>query len=324
MLTGLVFNIQRCSLHDGPGVRTTVFLKGCPLRCLWCHNPESQSPRPELIVHPDRCVRCGACWDACPRERRDMPRVAPLLDNSHCTGCGQCVDGCPHDARQLDARRMTVQQVLAEVLRDRIFYDDSGGGVTVSGGEPLMQADFVQSLLAACRTAGIATAVDTCGDAPREQLLATAALADLFLYDITLMDERRHRQATGVSNRRILDNLQALAAVHRQIWIRVPLVPGFNDEVADLTAIARLAAVTPAVRQVHLLPYHNWGLHKRRRTDTLDRLAAVSPPSPEAVARAAEPFQTLGLDVRFGGMAERPLAPQRAEQRADHQESGKR
>ena len=207
---GVVFNIQKYSISDGPGIRTTVFLKGCPARCWWCHNPESQAPLPETTVIASRCLGCGECSVVCPRGGGGgYTRGAAA-----CILCGACVEACPSGARHQTGTEMTSAQVLAVVMQDRIFYEESGGGVTFSGGEPLMQFEFLKALLATCREEGIGTAVDTGGFAPLEQLLEVAALADLILYDLKLMDDQRHRAATGLGNRQVLENLAALGRVH--------------------------------------------------------------------------------------------------------------
>jgi len=312
MQTGLVFNIQRYSIRDGPGIRTTVFLKGCPMACSWCHNPESQSPEPEISVVESRCIRCGACWEACPQRGEDGDGAntgRPVVpDEGVCTRCGACVEACPTGAREMIGRRMAVDEVLEAVLRDRIFYDDSGGGVTFSGGEPLSQPAFLRELLEASRRERLHTAVDTCGHAPRDELLAAAIHTDLFLYDLKLVDDERHRRYTGVSNALILENLEALGRSHKNIRLRIPIVPGVNDDAENLRAAARLAASLPGVRQVDLLPYHDLGRHKAargERDETTPPVAAApgGDPATAAVdlAAAAEPFRTLGLDVRTDG-----------------------
>jgi pyruvate formate lyase activating enzyme len=289
-----VFNIQRYSLHDGPGIRTTVFLKGCPARCLWCHNPESQSFAPEVFVLETRCASCGTCAAVC-------PHGAPPPGSGLCTACGACVEVCPAGARQLAGREMTVAAVVDEVLRDRVFYEESGGGVTFSGGEPLAQPEFLAALLAKCRAAGIHTAVDTCGFSSRERLLALAPLVDLFLFDVKLVDDSRHRALTGLPAAPILDNLRSLAAVHANVWIRVPVVPGHTDAEADVAATAALVADLPRVRRVSLLPYHRTGTPKLRRLGRTSPLDALAPPSPGRLETLAELFRERGLAVQIGG-----------------------
>jgi pyruvate formate lyase activating enzyme len=299
MESGLVFNIQRYSIHDGPGIRTTVFLKGCPLDCWWCHNPESQAPEAEVVVIEGRCVQCGECRVVCPREGPSKP-VAPEPP-LRCMRCGACVEACPTGARQMIGRRMTVAEVMAEVVKDRIFYEESGGGVTFSGGEPLVQSKFLAALLDACRAEKIHTAVDTCGFAPKEDLLAVAPRVDLFLYDLKSMDEAGHTQYTGASNVSILDNLQALGQVHRNIWIRVPIIPGVNDSADQLDAIARRAASTPGVQQVNVLPYHEAGAYKSSRVGAPCRMENVVPPSSEHMEDVAAKFRGFGFNVKVGG-----------------------
>lgn len=278
MQTGLIFNIQKFSVHDGPGIRTTVFLKGCPLCCSWCHNPEGISPRPESIVVESRCIHCGTCHDHNERE---------------------AIEVCPTGARQLMGRTMSVAEVMTEILADKVFYDESGGGATFSGGEPLTQPAFVLALLEACRARGIHTAVDTCGFGRTEDLLAMAQLAEVILYDLKLMDETRHRQHCGVPNGSILANLRALAAVHNRIWIRVPVIPGVNDDAANLTAIAQFVATLPSVQQVNLLPYHKTGASKHRRVGYEYAHADLQPPSADQMATTARYFRNRGLKTEL-------------------------
>jgi pyruvate formate lyase activating enzyme len=292
-LTGRVFNVQRYSLHDGPGIRTTVFLKGCPARCLWCHNPESQSFDPEVLVVETRCVACGTCASVC-------AHGAPAPGSSLCTACGACVEACPTGARQLAGRETTVDAVMLDVLRDRVFYEQSGGGVTFSGGEPLAQPDFLRGLLEASRTAGLHTAVDTCGFASRERLLGLVPLVDLFLFDVKLVDDARHRALTGLPVAPILDNLRALAAVHADVWIRVPVVPGHTDAESDVAATAALVAGLPGVHPVSLLPYHRTGASKARRLGRRYPLDALLPPPGEHLAALAALFRNRGLAVAIG------------------------
>ncbi len=301
MSDGIVFNVQKYSIHDGPGIRTTVFLKGCPLRCRWCHNPEGLSPGPEIVVLETQCRLCGECLRACPNhaivaENGGFRHAAEL-----CSVCGTCVEACPSGARRMVGRRMTVSEVMAEVLKDRIFYDDSSGGVTFSGGEPLMQLRFLKDLLAASRSHGIHTAVDTCGFGARESLLSIAALTDLFLYDLKTIDQEKHVRHTGVANAPILENLSALGLVHSNIWIRIPLIPGLNDDEEDLNAMARFAASVRGVRQINLLPYHKTAIHKFRRLGQSYTLAQIADPAPERTEEIRQKLSAFGLAVKAGG-----------------------
>lgn len=300
MLTGLVFNIQKYAVHDGPGIRTTVFLKGCPLCCAWCHNPESISPRREILIAENRCLVCGACRESCPfKESVDGEGVLPTR-NDHCTLCEACTEACPTGARQIAGRKMTVEEVMAAVIQDRVFYEESAGGVTFSGGEPLLQPQFLREALASCRARGLHTAVDTCGFGCTDQLLAIAPLTDLFLYDLKLMDDARHHEFCGVSNSLILENLRRLAVIHDRIWLRVPLIPGVSDGAENLEAIARFAASIRGVQQVNLLPYHKTGLHKAHRLGRM-ALTDVEPPSSKRMEQALQIFTAFGLTAKVGG-----------------------
>ncbi|HYK91184.1 MAG TPA: glycyl-radical enzyme activating protein [Acidobacteriota bacterium] len=301
MSNGMVFNIQKYSIQDGPGIRSTVFLKGCPLRCWWCHNPESLSPRPEIVVLEARCRLCGDCVRACPNRATRGENVGIHYDFDACKLCGACVEACPSHARQIVGTRMSVPEVMAEVLKDRIFYDESGGGVTFSGGEPLMQPRFLKSLLIACRSQGVPTAVDTCGFGSRDFLMSIAPLTDLFLYDLKAIDDAKHLMYTGVSNASILDNLSALGQVHSNIWIRIPYVPELNDDDGQLEATARFVASIPGVRQANLLPYHKTAVHKFRRLGRSFKLEHVTDPSPDRLEEVRQKLSTFGLSVKIGG-----------------------
>lgn len=299
--TGLVFDVQRFSLQDGPGIRTTLFLKGCPLACWWCHNPESMTGAPEILVTPERCIGCGACADACPLGLPSGAGGGWALPKTSCEACGRCAEACPTGARRLAGRSMSVDEAVAAATRDRVFYDQSGGGVTFSGGEPLRQADFVIACLDALRARGVHVAVDTCGLVEREVLLRAAARTDLFLYDLKHMDAAAHAEITGVSNGRILANLAALAAAHDQIWVRVPVVPGCNDAPSNLARTAAFAASLPAVRRVSLLPYHALGEHKRERVGSGAAAFETSTPSADRLRDIAAVFEDAGLHTTIGG-----------------------
>jgi pyruvate formate lyase activating enzyme len=289
MSHGTVFNIQRYSTQDGPGLRTTVFMKGCPLACRWCHNPESQSRTTQFLRMENRCMACGRCS---PEERSGQ--VARDLD-------GEDLEACPTGAVQQVGETLEPDELVARLLRDRIFFDDSGGGVTFSGGEPLMQPGFLLETLERLRAEGVHTALDTCGFAPWGDLLAAAKLSDLVLYDLKLMDEARHREATGQSNRRILDNLQSLSRVHPAIWIRIPVIPGVNDDPANLEATARFLAPLAGVRQVDLLPYHPTGVAKFARLGLAYTLHDTPTPTQQRLESLAAVFRARGLATTLGG-----------------------
>jgi pyruvate formate lyase activating enzyme len=260
--TGTVFSIERYAVHDGGGIRSIVYLKGCPLRCLWCANPEGQEVRPQVFSFPERCIGCAHCEAACPGgAAHPADRHAPAA----CGGCGRCADACPADARRLFGREMTVEDVLQVVLRDRIFYRKSGGGITLSGGEPTAQPDFARALLASCRRRGLDTAMETCGHTTFPLLAGLAEHLNLILYDLKHMDREAHRQLTGVTNDLILENLKRLGSLGVPVLVRVPVIPGYNDAPANLKATAAFAAGVSAVQAVELLPYHNYGAGKYAR-----------------------------------------------------------
>ena len=297
MSAGFIFNIQRYSLQDGPGIRTTVFLKGCPLRCVWCHNPEGIFPATEVATFETRCQACGECAEAC-------PKALPHTSSDHgdlCDLCGACVEACPTGARHLVGRTITVADTLREILKDRVFYDDSRGGVTFSGGEPMAQFEFLRDILEQCRRHGIHATVDTTGFCLRDDLLAVAQLTDLFLYDIKVLDEARHLKYIGIPNGLILDNLRALSQAHRNIWIRMPIVPGLNDDQETIAATARFVQRLPGVTLVNLLPYHQTGIMKFKRLGKLCQLEGASSPSIADMEKLSQIFTSHGLTVRIGG-----------------------
>jgi pyruvate formate lyase activating enzyme len=301
LINGIVFDVKKFSIHDGPGIRTTVFFKGCPLRCWWCHNPESQAPEPELVFRAGRCIGCRACEAVCVQSAISWDGDAISTDRENCTLCGDCVEVCYAEAREIAGREMTVAQVMAEIEQDIPFYDESGGGVTFSGGEPLLQRDFLLALLRACVEKEIHTAVDTCGFAPWAILDSIRKHVDLFLYDLKLMDEARHRKFTGVSNELILKNLQMLSAQGHDIFLRVPIIPGINDDAENIRQIGTLAAALPHLKRVDILPYHRAAIEKYHRLDKVYGLPETRPPSDERISEIAEILREFGLQVEIGG-----------------------
>jgi pyruvate formate lyase activating enzyme len=297
--TGRVFDIQRFSIHDGPGIRTTVFLKGCPLRCRWCHNPESMHPEALLSFAVDKCVSCGSCVEACPNQAHvfDEQQVHVFL-REQCDLLGECAAVCPSGALELIGQDISCAEVLEPVLRDRLFYELSGGGITLSGGEPLLQIDFAAALLAGAKAAGLHTAVETAGHATFARLARVAPHTDLFLYDLKETDDARHREYTGVPVKGIQDNLRALHDLGASILVRLPTVPGLNDRPEHFRAIADLVRPLTGLLGVEVMPYHSLGIGKRHRLGLeSDRDIDPEPPSTATVADWVETLRSLGVRV---------------------------
>lgn len=265
-LNAIVFDIQKFSIHDGPGIRTTVFLKGCPLRCVWCHNPESWRPEPELLFTAAKCSGCRRCAEVCPTGVHSFTADGRHeLDRAACVRCGKCVELCPAEALELCGRSFTVEEVMAEVRKDCIFYENSGGGMTLSGGEPMMRPEFTFALLNAAKKEGIHTALESCGFARREEFERILPVTDLFLFDIKTMDEAKHLRLTGRDNRLILSNLEFLSGAGAEIVLRCPLIPGLNDTPDELARIGELAERLSGVTGIDVEPYHPLGVSKAER-----------------------------------------------------------
>jgi pyruvate formate lyase activating enzyme len=299
--SGTLFAIKRYALHDGPDLRVTVFLKGCPLSCAWCHNPEGMRPGPQILSIPSRCVGCGECLTACPRNALSAGPASVERDDTACTACGTCAETCPALAHEALGRNWTVAEVMAEVQKETPFFADSQGGVTFSGGEPLAQPDFLEELLLACGRLGLHRAVDTSGFAPAKTALRIARHTDLFLFDLKHMDPAAHRRATGVDNAPILANLRLLAETGTRVQLRLPLIPGFNDDDTNIRQTGLLAAALPGVDGIDVLPYHATAKGKYAKLGLPYPGADIPAADPQRTERAAEILRNCGLTVRIGG-----------------------
>jgi pyruvate formate lyase activating enzyme len=294
-VTGTVFNIQRYSIDDGPGIRTTVFFKGCPLSCVWCSNPESQNLAPELMHRDSICKRCYRCVAVCPVGAITVGANGIDIDREVCTVCGDCVDACPHDAMRITGKEMTVDEVFDVIARDMDFYRDSGGGITLSGGEVLLQPEFALELLKRCREAGLHTCVDTSGQGSTEGLQKLLPYVNLFYFDIKHLDPKVHRAQAGRTNENILRNFGVVAASDIPLAVRVPVVPGFNDTSDAISDIAELVATHAPRATVHLLPYHRYGQQKYEMLGLDYELAAAETPSQEFLQAARKIVEARGL-----------------------------
>ncbi len=300
MRTGLVFDIKKYSIHDGPGIRTTVFFKGCPLTCWWCHNPESRGVEAFVHYSADRCIGTGDCVQACPEGALSLSADGVLADAGLCCGHGACVEACPTEALQWVGERYTVPRIMAEVEKDRLFYEESGGGVTFSGGEPLLQWEFLVDVLDECGVRGLHRAVDTTGSTSSEVLEEVARRTDLFLYDIKTLDPALHKEATGVLLQPILDNLRQLLDAGSKVRIRIPLVPGVNDG-ENIDELGEFLTGLQGIEGVDLLPFHMSARDKHRKFGVPWLLDGIEPLAPEEVLAISSRLEGHGLTVKVGG-----------------------
>jgi pyruvate formate lyase activating enzyme len=300
MSKALIFNIQKFSVHDGPGIRTTIFFKGCPLTCQWCHNPESQSYQKEILIDRERCSLCGRCKEHCSQQAIQMVNGKVLYNKNKCNYCESCVDYCYSNAREIAGQEYTVSELMIEIQKDKAFYEQSGGGVTLSGGEVMTQIGFVAELVEACKEQGISVVIDTCGYAPQESFLRIMENVDLFLYDIKIMDSNEHRQYMGQDNALILENLKLLSNKGATIQLRLPLIEGINttddhiqmiiDFISDLT-----------IHSINLLPYHHMGKDKYKKLQMEYPLEQFSRPSEERLKEIQMMFIQKNYQVKIGG-----------------------
>lgn len=296
--TGTIFDLKRYSVQDGPGIRTTVFLKGCPLNCVWCHNPESQAHAPDVLYRPQLCIDCGACIKACPAGALAPAPKGVTLDHARCTRCGNCTRACPSGALTMVGRRISAGELVSEIARDAAFFDESGGGVTFSGGEPLAQPAFLADLLDRCGALGIHRTVDTSAYAEAGILADIAKRTDLFLVDIKLLNSAEHKRWAGVPNEPILRNIRWLSASGHPIKIRIPIIPGITDTPANLDAARDFIASLPNRPAVRLLPHHRAAMAKYERFGIPRRMPEAAEPTPEAVEVIADRMREAGLVVK--------------------------
>jgi pyruvate formate lyase activating enzyme len=296
MISGMIFDIKRYAIQDGPGIRTAVFLKGCPLDCWWCHNPEGQRAQPQLMFRSNRCKSSKACLLACPRDAITW-KEGSVTNWDECDDCGKCAEVCYAGAREIIGREIDINQLMAEIERDIPFYDQSEGGVTFTGGEPMQQREFLEEALLACKERQIHTTVDTSGHTSWENFSSILPLVDLFLFDVKLMDTDKHIKYTAVSNRRILDNLRKLSSAKAHIIVRLPLIPGINDDEENIELCGSFLAAIPYLDGVELMPYHEIGIAKYEALGMKYRLENTKSPTEEQIGKVEELLSNYHLPV---------------------------
>ncbi|SHJ29087.1 pyruvate formate lyase activating enzyme [Malonomonas rubra DSM 5091] len=302
MQSALTFDIKRYAINDGPGIRVTIFLKGCPLNCRWCHNPESISPQVQKLFTRSKCIGCGECVKVCPTEACRLTAEGIITDKELCTLCGKCAEVCPTLAIEMSGQQQTVAELLEIIEKERPFFNQSGGGVTFSGGEPLLYPDFLCEILNACGERNIHRCIDTAGLVKTETLLEVAKRTDLFLFDLKHMNSDKHKEWTGVGNELILQNLYALAESGADIQIRIPLIEGVNADTENLTAMATYVANLPGKKKpVSLLPYHNIATGKDQKLGQIRDMSGMEEPSAEKINKTIKLFAQYDLVATVGG-----------------------
>lgn len=302
MSNSLIFDIKRYAINDGPGIRIVIFFKGCNLHCAWCHNPESISPKAEKMYSPAKCIGCGTCVTACPENALTLTSQGIVTDNSLCQLCGKCAEVCPTKALEMSGKQMSVAEVMAVIEKERVFFDQSGGGVTFSGGEPLLHSKLLIPLLDECKRRGIHTAVDTAGNVNTEVILEVAKRTNLFLFDLKMMDAELHRKWVGADNELIQQNLKAIAEVGAEIIIRIPVIAGVNDTVQNFEQTAKFISELSGTKiTVNLLPYHNIAEAKYAKLWGQSSFQRMLEPSKTALSKAVEIFAGFEILATVGG-----------------------
>lgn len=301
MNAGVIFDIKKFAIHDGPGIRTTVFFKGCPLSCRWCHNPEGISSDLRLVYRDLRCIGCGDCVQVCLQKALEQTPQGIQIDHQRCNCCGDCAAQCPAEAMEVSGKCVTVDELVETIKKDTIFYDQSGGGVTFSGGEPLMQPEFLLAVLESCGRLSIHRTIDTTGHSEAETLAQIAAETDLFLYDLKHMDPLKHQEMTGVSNDLILSNLALLDSLDVEVNVRIPVVPGINTDDRNFERMGQFLSSLACTRKVSLLPYHAQAQGKYGCLGLNFDMPHTRAPAEDALQSVARNLRRFGLQIKIGG-----------------------
>ena len=299
-MKGTIVNVQRYSVYDGPGIRTTIFFKGCPLKCWWCHNPENIDLKEEVMSCEDKCTKCGRCIKICREEAIKLKNGNPFVELEKCKSCGRCAEFCISEAKEHIGKEVHVNELMDHIKKDIPFYEESGGGVTFSGGEPLMQGEFLNEVLKRCKNLNINTTLDTCGYSNWEKIEKIHDKVDLFLYDLKIFNDEKHIKYTGVSNKLILENLKKLSSLGKNIYVRMPIIKGISDDVDHIDNCVKFLSKLN-ILQVNLLPYHKLGMDKYKKLDKEYKLTGEEKPSDKEMKKIVEKFRVAGIKVKVGG-----------------------